>query len=215
MIAGEPGSGKESVARAIHRVSARRNESFVKVHCAIAGAELEGELFGYEKGAFDGTTHEKTGWLELANKGTLFLDEIAKLPLDLQPKVLQRGEVERLGSTRTIRVNVRLIAATRHDLKKVVAENRLCEDLYHQFSTSLIQVPPLRERREDIPPLVHYFMQKFARRMNKHIESIPPETMDALLNHHWPGNVRQLENFIERSVILAEGSTLRAPLSEL
>jgi formate hydrogenlyase transcriptional activator len=112
-------------------------------------------------------------------------------------------------------VNVRLIAATRHDLKKVVAENRLREDLYHQFSTSLIQVLPLRERREDIPPLVHYFVQKFARRMNKHIESIPPETMDALLNHHWPGNVRQLENFIERSVILTEGSTLRAPLSEL
>ena len=213
LITGEPGSGKESVARAIHRVSPRRTESFVKVRCAMTGAGLESELFGYEKGAFDGASHDKTGRLELANKGTLFLDEIAKFPLDRQPKllrVLQRGEVERLGSTRTIRVNVRLIAATRHDLKKVVAENRFREDLYHQFSTSLIQVPPLRERREDIPPLVHYFVQKFARRMNKHIESIPPETMDAMLDYHWPGNVRQLENFIERSVILTEGSSLRA-----
>ena len=218
LLVGAAGSGKESVARAIHRVSARRNESFVKVHCAIPGAKLEGELFGYEKGAFDGTTHEKTGRLELANKGTLFLDEITKFPLDLQPKLLRalkRGEFERLGSTRTIRVNVRLIAATRQDPGKLVAENRFREDLYHQFSASLIQVPPLRERREDIPPLVHYFVQKFARRMNKHIESIPPETMDAMLNYHWPGNVRQLENFIERSVILTEGSTLRAPLSEL
>src|SRR5438876_8138750 len=185
LLVGAAGSGKESVARAIHRVSARRNESFVKVHCAIPGAKLEGELFGYQKGAFDGTTHEK------------------------------QGEFERLGSTRTIRVNVRLIAATRQDPGKLVAENRFREDLYHQFSASLIQVPPLRERREDIPPLVHYFVQKFARRMNKHIESIPPETMDAMLNYHWPGNVRQLENFIERSVILTEGSTLRAPLSEL
>jgi formate hydrogenlyase transcriptional activator len=190
----------------------------VEVHCGIAGAGLESELFGCEKGAFDGATHEKTGRLELANKETLFLDEIAEFPLDLQPKllrVLQRGEVERLGSMGTIRVNVRLVAATRHDLKKVVAENRFREDLYHQFSTSVIQVPPLRERREDIPPLVHYFVQKFARRMNKHIESIPPETIDALLNHHWPGNVRQLENFIERSVILTQGSTLQALLSEL
>ena len=218
LITGEPGSGKESVARAIHRVSARRNESFVKVNYAITGTELEGELFGYEKGAFDGATHEKTGRLELANKGTLFLDEITKFPLDLQPKLLRalkRGEFERLGSTRTTRVNVRLIAATRQDPGKLVAENRFREDLYHQFSASLIQVPALRERREDIPALVHYFVQKFARRMNKHVESIPPETMDAMLNYHWPGNVRQLENFIERSVILTEGSTLRAPLSEL
>ena len=218
LLVGAAGSGKESIARAIHRVSARRNESFVKVNCAITGAELESELFGYEKGAFDGARHEKTGRLELANKGTLFLDEITKFPLDLQPKLLRalkRGEFERLGSTRTIRVNVRLIAATRQDLGKWVAENRFREDLYHQFSASLILVPQLCERREDIPPLVHYFVQKFARRMNKHIESIPPETMDALLNHHWPGNVRQLENFIERSVILTEGSTLRAPLSEL
>jgi formate hydrogenlyase transcriptional activator len=218
LITGEPGSGKESIARAIHRVSPRRNESFVKVHCVMTGADLERELFGYDKGAFEGATHEKTGRLELANKGTLYLDEIARFPLDGQPKllpVLQRGESERLGSTRTIRVNVRLIAATRQDLEKWVAENRFHADLYHQLSASLIQVPPLREKLEDIPPLVRYFVQKFARRMNKRIETIPPETIDALLNHQWPGNVRQLENFIERSVILTHGSKLEAPLSEL
>ncbi|HEV2732256.1 MAG TPA: sigma-54 dependent transcriptional regulator [Terriglobales bacterium] len=218
LIAGEPGSGKESVARAIHRVSSRRNESFVKVNCATTGAGLESELFGYEKGASNGAAHEKTGRLELADKGTLFLDEVAQFPLDLQPKllrVLKRGEFERQGGARTSRVNVRLIASTRQDLKKWVAENRFREDLYDQLKAALIQVPPLRERREDILMLARYFVQKFARRMNNHIESIPPEAMDALLNHHWPGNVRQLESFIERSVILTEGSTLRAPLSEL
>ena len=243
LIAGEPGSGKESIARAIHRLSARRNESFVTIHCVTtAGQLLERELFGYGKGAFDAAisknswgawgartafrlrwgnhpqSPDSTGRLELANKGTLFLDELAQLPLDLQPKlvrVLKRGEFEPLGSTRTIRVNVRLIAATRYDLKNRVAEDRLRRDLHDQFNTSSIHIPPLRERREDIPSLVRYFMQKFTHRMNKQIGTIPPETMEALLNYDWPGNVRQLENFIERSVILTDGSILQAPLAEL
>jgi formate hydrogenlyase transcriptional activator len=161
---------------------------------------------------------DSTGRLELANKGTLFLDELAQLPLDLQPKlvrVLKRGEFEPLGSTRTIRVNVRLIAATRYDLKNRVAENRLRQDLHDQFNTSSIHIPPLRERREDIPLLVRYFVQKLTHRMNKQIGTIPPQTMEALLNYDWPGNVRQLENFIERSVILTDGSILEAPLAEL
>ena len=238
LIAGEPGSGKESIARAIHRLSARR--SFVKIRCVTtAGRLLERELFGYGKGAFDAAisknswgartafrlrwgnpplSSDSTGRLELANKGTLFLDELAQLPLDLQPKlirVLKRGEFEPLGSTRTIRVNVRLIAATRYDLKNRVAENRLRQDLHDQFNTSSIHIPPLRERREDIPLLVRYFVQKLTHRMNKQIGTIPPQTMEALLNYDWPGNVRQLENFIERSVILTDGSILQAPLAEL
>ena len=239
LIAGEPGSGKESIARAMHRLSARRNKSFVKIHCvATAGQLLERELFGFGKGAFDaaisknhwGATAFRLRWgnhplspdstsrLELANKGTLFLDELAQLPLDLQPKlvrVLKRGEFEPLGSTRTIRVNVRLIAATRYDLNNRVAENRLRQDLHDQFNASSIHIPPLRERREDIPLLVGYFVQKLMRRMNKQIGTIPPQTMEALLNYDWPGNVRQLENFIERSVILTDGSVLQAPLAEL
>jgi formate hydrogenlyase transcriptional activator len=240
LIAGEPGSGKESIARAMHRLSARRNESFVKIHCVTtAGQLLERELFGYGRGAFDAAisknhwgawtafrlrwgnhplSPDSTGRLKLANKGTLFLDELAQLPLDLQPKlvrVLKRGEFEPLGSTRTIRVNVRLIAATRYDLKNRVAENRLRQDLHDEFNTSSIHIPPLRERREDIPLLVRYFVQKLTHRMNKQIWTIPPQTMEALLNYDWPGNVRQLENFIERSVILTDGSILQAPLAEL
>jgi formate hydrogenlyase transcriptional activator len=240
LIAGEPGSGKELIARAIHRLSARRNERFVKIHCVTtAGRLLERELFGYGKGAFDAAiskncwgartafrlrwgnpplSPDSTSRLELADKGTLFLDELARLPLDLQPRmvrVLKSGEFEPLGNTHTIRVNVRLIAATRHDLKKWVAENRLHQDLHDRFNTSSIDIPSLRERREDIPLLVGYFVQKFTYRKNKQIETIPPETMEALLNYDWPGNVRQLENFIERSVILTDGSILQAPLAEL
>jgi len=218
LITGEPGSGKESIARAIHRMSARRNESFVNVYCVTsAGGLLERDLFGYESGALDDAISDKASWLERADKGTLFLDEITRIPLDLQSKlfrVLKRREFERLGSARIIRVNVRLIAATKHDPEKI-AGDRLHDDLHDQFETSSIQIPPLRERREDIPLLAHYFMQKFARRMNKDIEIIAPETMDALLNYDWPGNVAQLENFIQRSVILTDSCRLQAPLDEL
>jgi formate hydrogenlyase transcriptional activator len=218
LLAGERGSGKELLARVIHRVGPRRNERFVKIDCVTIPPELlERELFGFEKGAFDGAIRGKAGQLELADKGTLFLDEIAHIPLDLQSKllpVLKRGEFERLGGTRIIRVNVCWIAATRHDPEKI-AGDRLQQTLYNQFHGASIQIPPLRQRREDIPVLAHYFMRKFARRMNKTIETIAPETMDALRNYPWPGNVRQLENFIQRSVALTGGSGLHAPLDEL
>ncbi|HXM21563.1 MAG TPA: sigma-54 dependent transcriptional regulator [Terriglobales bacterium] len=281
LIFGEAGSGKESIARAVHRISPRRNESFVKVNCAPTADEmLESELFGNERGASDYPAGRKTGgiepanpepankemlnsdksavfppdaerkppgaltqpefewlenqllghekgaegksrkkgYLELANKGILFLDEIAHVPLDLQAKLLrllERREFERLGSTHSIPVNVRLIASTRYDLGERVAEQMFRGDLYDQLNVFPIRVPPLRERRDDIPLLARYFVQKFARRMNKDIETIAPETMDALLNYDWPGNVRQLENFIERSVIFTDGSTLQAPLNAL
>lgn len=218
LIAGEIGSGKESIARAIHRMSARRDESFVKIHCAtLLGDQLERDLFGYEKGTIAEAIGVTAGWLEQADKGTLFLDEIARIPLELQSKlfrVLERREFERLGDTRRFHVNVRLIVATRHDPEKI-AGDRLHHDLHDQFKTSSIQIPPLRERREDIPLLVRHFVQKFARRMNKRIGTVPAETMDALLNYDWPGNVRQLEKFIERSVILTDGLILLAPLTEL
>ncbi len=218
LIAGEPGSGKESIARAIHRMSARRNESFVNVYCVTsAGGLLERNLFGYGTGALDDAARDKTGWLEDANAGSLFLDEIARIPLDLQSKLfraLKRREFERLGDTRNIQVNVRLIAATTHDPEKI-AGDRLHHDLHDQFKTSSIQIPPLRERREDIPLLARYFMQKFARSMKKDIEIIAPETIDALLNYDWPGNVAQLENFIQRSVILTDSCSLQVPLDEL
>ena len=218
LITGEPGSGKESIARAIHRMSARRNESFVKIHGAtLRGDQLERDLFGYEKGAFDDAISDKAGWLEEADKGTLFLDEIARIPLDLQSKlacVLKRGQFERLGNVCTIRVNMRLIVATKQDPEKI-AEDRLHHDLYDQFKTSSIQIPPLRQRREDIPLLVRYFVQKFTRRMNKRIATVPSETIETLLNYDWPGNVRQLESFIERSVIVTDGPILQAPVTEL
>ena len=216
LIAGERGSGKELFARLIHRASQRRNHSFVKVNCVTTSPELlERTLFGLEGGAFDQAV--KIGRVEMADEGTLFLHEITRFPLELQPKLvrmLKRGETERLGNPRIIRVNVRLIAATRHDLGKVVRD-RLQPTLYDQFHASSIQIPPLRARREDIPLLAHYFMRKFAHRMNKHVETITPEITQALLNHDWPGNVTQLEHFIERSVILTEGSALHAPLDEL
>lgn len=217
LILGEAGSGKESIARAIHRISATRNESFVKIHCApTADGRLASDLFGHEQPT-EGRSR-KIGYLELANKGVLFLDEIAHIPLDLQAKLLrllEHREFERLGSTQTIRVNVRLIAATRYDLGERVAEQTFDGDLYDQLNAFPIRVPPLRERRDDIPLLMRYFMQTFARRMNKHVESIPAETMSFLMNFDWPGNVRQLENLIERSVFMTQGSTLRVPLAEL
>ncbi len=212
LILGEAGSGKELIARAIHRISARRNESFVKVNCApTAGATLDGDLFGREE-RFE--SHKKIAHLELANKGTLFLDEVAHIPLDLQSKLLrllEHREFERLGSTHTFQVNVRLIATSQYDLGERVAEQTFRGDLYGQLNVFPIPVPPLRERREDIPPLVSYFLQKFARRLNKQIESIPAETMSFLMNSDWPDNIRQLENLIERSVILTEGCALRIP----
>jgi len=219
LILGETGTGKELIARAIHRMSARRENSFIKMNCAaIPTGLLESELFGHERGAFTGAISQKIGRLELADKGTLFLDEIGDISLELQPKllrVLQDQEFERLGSTRTIRVNLRLIAATNLDLVRSVAERQFRSDLFYRLHVFPIRMPPLRERRGDIPLLVRYFVQKFGRRMNKQIDTIPSETMEALMNWGWPGNVRELENFVERSVILTEGSVLRVPLAEL
>ncbi|HKW18349.1 MAG TPA: sigma 54-interacting transcriptional regulator [Terriglobales bacterium] len=219
LILGETGTGKEMIARGIHRLSTRASASFVKLNCAaIPTGLLESELFGHEKGAFTGAITQKVGRLELADKGTLFLDEVGEIPLELQPKllrVLQDQEFERLGGTRTIRVNVRLVAATNRDLAAAVAKHEFRADLYYRLHVFPIRMPALRERTEDIPSLVRFFVQKFARNMNKQIETIPAETMQALAHWHWPGNIRELENFIERSVILTEGTTLRVPVGEL
>jgi formate hydrogenlyase transcriptional activator len=211
LILGEAGTGKELMARALHRMSLRRKESFVKIHCGGAGAgNLESELFGHpQEGESVGG---KIGHLELANNGILFLDEIAHIPLDLQAKLLplrERGKFERRGSRDSIRMNVRLIASTKYDLGERVAERMFREDLYEQLNVFPLRVPPLRERRDDIPLLARYFVEKFARRLNKQIESIPAETMPWLMNCDWPGNVRQLENWIERSVALTEGPRLQ------
>ena len=219
LILGETGTGKELVARAIHSLSARRERTFVKLNCAaIPSGLLESELFGHEKGAFTGAISQKIGRLELAHQGTLFLDEVGDIPLELQPKLLralQEKEFERLGSTRTIPVDVRLIAATNRDLAQMVKDREFRSDLYYRLKVFPVSVPPLRDRREDIPILVHYFVQKHARRMNKEIETIPPQAMQALERWRWPGNVRELENLIERAVILSSGSVLRVPLAEL
>jgi len=219
LILGETGTGKELLARAIHRMSARKDAAFVKLNCAaIPTGLLESELFGHEKGAFTGAISQKIGRLELGNKGTLFLDEVGDIPLELQPKllrVLQDQEFERLGSNRTIRVDVRLIAATNKDLARSVAEREFRSDLYYRLNVFPIRMPALRERKGDIPLLVHYFVRHFAQRMNKRIEKIPAQTMKALLAWAWPGNVRELENFLERSVILSPGTELRVPLTEL
>ena len=219
LILGETGTGKGLIARSIHRASKRKDRNFITLHCAaIPTGLLESELFGHEKGAFTGAVSQKIGRLELADKGTLFLDEIGEIPLELQPKllrVLQDHEFERLGGTRTIKVDLRLIAATNRDLAKSVAEKEFRSDLYYRLNVFPIRTPSLRERREDIPLLVRYFVLKFAREMNRGIESIPSETMNALVNWHWPGNVRELGNFIERSVILTDGTALRAPLADL
>jgi formate hydrogenlyase transcriptional activator len=219
LILGETGTGKELAARAIHRMSSRKDANFIKLNCAaIPTGLLESELFGHEKGAFTGAISQKIGRLELADKGTLFLDEVGDIPLELQPKllrVLQDQEFERLGSTRTVRVDIRLIAATNRDLAKSVADKEFRSDLFYRLNVFPIRMPPLRERKTDIPLLVRYFVQKFARRMNKQIETIPTETMNALVSWEWPGNVRELENFIERSVILSSGPLLTVPLAEL
>jgi len=219
LIQGESGTGKELIARAIHNLSGRRERTFVKVNCAaIPTGLIESELFGHEKGAFTGAISQKIGRFELADKGTLFLDEIGDIPLELQPKllrVLQEREFERLGSTRTVKVNIRLVTATNRDLGQMIASREFREDLFYRLNVFPIPLPPLRERREDIPLLVRYFTQKYARRMNRPIDTIPTEAMEALANWNWPGNVRELENLIERAVILTRGSVLHVPLAEL
>src|SRR5438874_56095 len=218
LICGETGTGKELIARAIHDLSRRRQRTLVKVNCAaIPTGLLESELFGHERGAFTGAIAQRIGRFELADGGTLFLDEVGDIPLELQPKllrVLQEQEFERLGSTRTRRVHVRVVAATNRNLDEMVAEGTFRNDLYYRLNVFPITLPPLRERPEDIPPLVRYFVQKFARRMNKRVETVPADAMAALAQYAWPGNVRELENAVERAVILTSGSALRVPLSE-
>jgi formate hydrogenlyase transcriptional activator len=219
LIQGETGTGKELIARAIHHLSGRRERTLVKVNCAaIPTGLLESELFGHERGAFTGAIAQRVGRFELAHKGTLFLDEVGDIPLELQPKllrVLQEQEFERLGSARTIHVDVRVVAATNADLTQKVADGQFRTDLYYRLNVFPLTIPPLRERPEDIPLLVRYFAQKYARRMKRPIETIPVNAMNALSSYHWPGNVRELENFIERAVILSRGAELQIPLAEL
>jgi formate hydrogenlyase transcriptional activator len=216
LIQGETGTGKELIARAIHNISSRCGCSLVKLNCAAIPLELlESELFGHEKGAYTGAIAQKIGRFELADKGTLFLDEEGDIPLALQPKllrVLQEQEFERLGSTRTHQVDVRLVAATNCDLTQMVRRGEFRADLYYRLNVFPIQVPPLRERTEDIPLLVRHFAEEFARLMNKTIETIPSETMDALVRYHWPGNIRELQNLIQRAVILSNDRVLPNPL---
>ncbi len=219
LIYGETGTGKELIAHAIHNLSQRRERTLVKVNCAaIPTGLLESEFFGHEKGAFTGAIDRRVGRFELANQGTIFLDEVEDIPLELQSKllrVLQEQEFERLGSSRTLRVSVRVVAATNSDLAELVAEKKFRSDLYYRLNVFPIIVPPLRERPEDIPLLVHFFAHKFAQQMNRRIESIPKETMAALTSYHWPGNIRELQNLVERGVILSRGSSLEIPLAEL
>jgi PAS domain S-box-containing protein len=219
LILGETGTGKDLIARAIHQLSPRHERTLVKLNCAaIPTGLLESELFGHEKGAFTGAISQKVGRLELAHQGTLFLDEVGDLPLEIQPKLLralQDKEFERLGGTRTIPVDIRLVAATNRNLEKMVADREFRRDLYYRLRVFPISMPALRERREDIPLLVRYFVAKHATRMDRKIESIPPEVMNALMKWDWPGNIRELENFLERCVILSKGPALRAPLAEL
>ena len=219
LIEGETGTGKELIARAIHNLSPRKGRPFVKVNCAaIPAGLLESDLFGHEKGSFTGAIAQKIGRFELAHQGTLFLDEVGDIPLELQPKllrVLQEQEFERLGSTRTQRVDVRVLAATNTSLTQMVAEKKFRSDLYYRLNVFPIVVPALRDRREDIPLLVRYFANKYARRMGRKIEYIPTETMNALSRYKWPGNIRELQNLMERAVLLSMGSSLRAPLGEI
>ncbi|MGH7936528.1 MAG: sigma 54-interacting transcriptional regulator, partial [Chthoniobacterales bacterium] len=213
LLLGETGTGKELIARAIHDRSKRKDRTFVKLNCAaIPMGLLESELFGNERGAFTGAISQKIGRLELADKGSLFLDEVGDIPIEIQPKLLralQEREFERLGSTHTKKVDIRLVAATNRDLEKMIERREFRSDLYYRLNVFPIRIPPLRERPEDIPLLVRYFAQRYGRRMEKKIESIPTEAMKKLSSWHWPGNIRELENFIERSVILTHGSALQ------
>jgi len=219
LIQGETGTGKELIARAIHNISSRCGRQFVKLNCAAIPFDLlESELFGHEKGAFTGAIAQKIGRFELADKGTLFLDEVGDIPSALQPKllrVLQEQEFERLGSTRTHHVDVRLVAATNRELADMVKKREFRSDLYYRLNVFPIRLPPLRARREDIPDLVEHFVAIYGRRMGKQIEYIPQEVISALSSYVWPGNIRELQNFIERSVILSAGTELSAPLGEL
>jgi formate hydrogenlyase transcriptional activator len=219
LIYGETGTGKELIARAVHNLSARHANGFVKLNCAaIPTGLLESELFGHERGAFTGAISQRVGRFELANRGTMFLDEIGEVPLELQPKllrVLQEREFERLGSTRTLRTDARLIAATNRDLEELVAEQKFRSDLYYRLNVFPVRVPALRERPEDIPLLVRHFVQQYSRRLSKTIESIPSETMTTLVRYPWPGNIRELQNVIERTVILTKGPVLKVPSDEL
>ncbi|HWY21181.1 MAG TPA: sigma 54-interacting transcriptional regulator [Candidatus Acidoferrum sp.] len=219
LLLGETGTGKELIARAIHERSRRKERTFVKLNCAaIPTGLLESELFGHERGAFTGAIAQKIGRLELADQGSLFLDEVGDIPVEIQPKLLralQEREFERLGSNRTKKVDVRLVAATNRDLEEMMEKREFRSDLYYRLNVFPIRIPPLRERPEDIPLLVRYFTQKYGRLMNKEIESIPAAAMRKLSSWHWPGNIRELENFIERSVILTHGTALQAPIAEL
>ena len=219
LIMGETGTGKELVARAIHELSGRSKGSFVKVNCAaIPASLLESELFGHEKGSFTGAVAQRIGRFELAHQGTLFLDEIGEMPLELQPKLLraiQDQEFERVGGSRTIRTDARLVAATNRDLKAMVDDNQFRADLYYRLNVFPLHVPPLRERREDVPLLTRYFVQKHAQRMGRVIDTIPTSVLDALTNYDWPGNIRELQNVLERSVILTSGTALQVPMHEL
>src|SRR5208283_1862558 len=219
LLHGETGTGKELIARAIHNLSSRRDRMLVRMNCAaIPAGLLESELFGHEKGAFTGALMQKKGRFELADHGSLFLDEIGDISLELQPKLLravQEQEFERLGSAKTIKVDVRFIAATHRDLPAMIREGKFREDLFYRFNVFPIEIPPLRERPDDIPLLVNYFVSKLSRQMGKKIKSIPQQAMDVLANSSWPGNVRELENFIERAVILTQGSELNVPIVEL
>jgi formate hydrogenlyase transcriptional activator len=219
LIQGETGTGKELIARAVHDFSSRFARPFMKLNCAAIPFDLlESELFGHERGAFTGAIAQKVGRFELADKGTLFLDEVGDIPLALQPKllrVLQEQEFERLGGTRTHRVDVRLVAATNRNLVEMVRRNEFRSDLYYRLDVFPIALPPLRERREDIPALVSHFVELYGRRMGKQIEHIPPDTMSALTSHPWPGNIRELQNFIERSMIVTSGNVLHPPLTSL
>ena len=219
LLHGETGTGKEVVARAIHEWSGRRTNRFVAVNCAaVPAALLESELFGHERGAFTGAVAQTIGRFQLADRGTLFLDEIGDLPLELQPKllrVLQEREFERLGGGRTQQVDVRVIAATNQDLARMVREGRFRADLYYRLNVFPIELPPLRDRRQDIPALANYFVQRFAERHHRQIDQIPDSLMEALTEHDWPGNIRELQNFIERSVILTSGTTLRSLTRDL
>ena len=219
LIYGETGTGKELIARALHNLSSRGSNAFVKLNCAaIPTGLLESELFGHEKGAFTGAIAQRVGRFELAHRGTVFLDEIGDIPLELQPKllrVLQEREFERLGSTRTLRSDARLIAATNRDLEAMANEQKFRSDLYYRLNVFPVRVPALRERPEDIPLLVRHFVEQFSRRMNKNIDTIPSETMSTLVRYHWPGNIRELQNVIERAVILSSGPVLKVPTDEM